>query len=84
LEEVAKSWVRVAEPIQLSLKSRALDDERSQRIAYPIRNLGLELFNDHSMRDEAKRITDLLQGCSLTCRMSLHTCRVTPTPSEEF
>lgn len=59
--EVARNWVRVAEPIQLSLKSRGLDDELSQRIAYPIRNLGYDLFKDHGLLDQAQRVTQILQ-----------------------
>lgn len=61
IEEVAANWVRVAEPIQLSLKARGIEHDMSHHIAYSIRGLSIKLFNEHGMLDEAQRITMLLQ-----------------------
>jgi len=61
LEEVAANWVKVAEPIQLSLKARGIEHDMSHQIAYGIRGLGIKLFNEYGMLEEAQRITALLQ-----------------------
>jgi hypothetical protein len=61
LDEVVRKWDRVAQPIQLSMKSRGLDHEMSHDLAYKIRSLGLELHNEHGMLEGAQRITNLLQ-----------------------
>lgn len=61
LDEVVRKWDRVAQPIQLSMKSRGLDHEMSHDLAYKIRSLGLELHNEHGLLECAHRITGLLQ-----------------------
>ena len=61
LEAVVRNWVKVAEPIQLSLKSRGIDHDLSQQIAFGIRSLGVDLFNEHDFLDQSQRITKLLQ-----------------------
>jgi len=58
---VTRNWDRVAQPIQLSDKSRGLDHEESNEVAYSIRQLGIDLFNEFGLLDQSKRITDLLQ-----------------------
>ena len=62
LEEAAKNWIKVAEPIQLSLKSRGIEHDLSNRIAYQIRQLSVDLLNDHGMLDKAAQINALLQN----------------------
>lgn len=61
LIEVTRNWDRVAQPIQLSAKSRGLDHEESNNVAYSIRQLGIDLFNEFGLLDQSKRITELLQ-----------------------
>jgi len=61
LESVARNWVRVAQPIQLSAKSRGMRHSQSQKIAFALRSLGIDLHNDHDMLDLAHRMTILLQ-----------------------
>jgi len=61
IQDVARNWVKVAEPIQLSLKSRGIEHDTSQRIAYRIRSLAIDLFNEHDLMDQAQQITELLQ-----------------------
>lgn len=61
LELVARNWDRVAQPIQLSAKARGKDHEQSNELAYAIRRVAIDLFNEHDMLDQAKRITALLQ-----------------------
>jgi hypothetical protein len=61
LERVARNWDCVAQPIQLSAKSRGLQHRQSKEVAYSLRSLGIDLNNDHGMLDQAHRMTALLQ-----------------------
>lgn len=61
LEAVAKNWDFVAQPIQLAMQARGTGHEMSNRVGVAIRGLGVDLFNEHQMLSQAKRITTLLQ-----------------------
>jgi hypothetical protein len=61
VEEVTRNWDRVAQPIQLSMKSRGIVHQPSNTIAHGLRSLGVDLYNKHGMLDEAYRITELLK-----------------------
>lgn len=61
LDRVARNWDRVAQPIQLSAKSRGLQHRQSRDLAYELRSLGIDLNNEHGMLDQAHRMTALLQ-----------------------
>jgi hypothetical protein len=61
LEVVVRNWTKVARPIQLSARARGLRDRRSVDLAFSIRSLGIDLFNEYHMLPQSKRITDLLQ-----------------------
>ena len=61
LDSVIRNWDRVAQPIQLSMKSRGLEHRQSRQIALTVRDLGIDLFNHHQMLDQAERITHLLK-----------------------
>jgi hypothetical protein len=61
LDDVVRKWDRVAQPIQLSMKSRGLDHEMSHDLAYKIRSLGIDLHNEYGMLEGAQRITNLLR-----------------------
>lgn len=61
IEAVARNWDMVAQPIQLSAKSRGIDHETSNELAYAIRNLAIELYNKHGMLDQSQRLTSLIQ-----------------------
>jgi hypothetical protein len=61
LERVARNWDRVAQPIQLSAKSRGIQHRPSREIAYELRGLGIDLNNEHDMLEQAHRMTNLLQ-----------------------
>ena len=58
---ITRNWDKVAQPIQLSAMSRGLDHEPSQTVAFSIRSLAIDLFNEHDMLDHSKRLTDLLK-----------------------
>lgn len=61
IEKVARNWDRVAQPIQLSAKSRGIKHQASSEIAYELRSLGVDLNNEHNMLDQAHRMTELLR-----------------------
>jgi len=61
LEAVARNWIKVAQPIHLSAKARGKDHGPSREIAYAIRGLAIDLFNEHDMLDQSQRLTKLLQ-----------------------
>jgi len=58
---VARNWDSVAQPIQLSAKARGIDHEPSHEIAYSIRSLAIDLFNEFDMLDQSQRLTELIQ-----------------------
>jgi hypothetical protein len=58
---VAKNWDKVAQPIQLIAMAKGTDHAESADVAYSIRNLSIELFNDHDLLVESKRLTALLK-----------------------
>jgi hypothetical protein len=60
IDEVARNWDRVAQPIQVSAKARGIAHGPSNDLAFQIRDLAVDLFNQHDMVDESKRLTALL------------------------
>jgi hypothetical protein len=61
IEQMVCAWVRVAEPVQLSYKDRGMDEPLSYELAGNIRQLGIDLFRNQGLLEQAQRITDLLQ-----------------------
>jgi hypothetical protein len=61
LEAVARNWEKVAHPIQLSAKARGIVHKPSAELAFSIRSLAVELFNEHDLLTQSNRITKLLQ-----------------------
>ena len=47
LIRIVKNWDVVAQPIQVSTKSRGLGHEASTRVAHKVRDLAIHLFNQH-------------------------------------
>lgn len=62
LEKVARNWDRIAQPIQLSARSRGTDHIPSHNLAYAIRGLAIKLNNEHGMADQAHRLIGLTQA----------------------
>lgn len=60
LNQVVGNWVRVAHPIQMSMRSRGTDHKASSSVAYNIRSLGIDLYNNHRLLDSAERATKML------------------------
>jgi len=61
LESVLRNWNKFARPIQLSMKSRGLDHDLSRTMAYQVRSLGIDLWNEHQMLEPSRNLTSLLQ-----------------------
>jgi len=58
---VTRNWDAIAQPIQLSAKARGIDHEASRGLAYEIRSVAIDLFNEHDMLVQSQRLTHLLQ-----------------------
>ncbi|MYG63915.1 MAG: hypothetical protein F4099_00605 [Synechococcus sp. SB0673_bin_10] len=61
LENVVRNWDRVAQPIQVSARSRGTDHDLSHEIAAEIRSLVFYLLEKHDLLDISKRLTALQQ-----------------------
>lgn len=59
IDIVLRKWDLVAQPIQLSMKSRGTGHTLSRELAREIRLLGINLFNEYGMLNQAQRITAL-------------------------
>jgi hypothetical protein len=61
LLKMAQNWDNVAQPIQLSMKSRGLAEPLSNEVASTIRSLSIELTNDYSYIELSKKISESLK-----------------------
>ena len=61
LIQIVKNWDTVAQPIQLSTKSRGLDHDASRRVAGLVRSLAIDIFNEHDKIDFSQQLTNMLQ-----------------------
>lgn len=61
LIQIVKNWDTVAQPIQVSTKSRGLDHDASYRVAGLVRGLAIHMFNEHDKLDFSQQLTNLLQ-----------------------
>ena len=61
LIHVVKNWDTVAQPIQISTKSRGLDHDASHRVAGLVRGLAIHMFNEHGKLDFSQQLTNMLQ-----------------------
>lgn len=61
LIRVVKNWDVVAQPIQVSTKSRGLGHEASSRVAHKVRDVAIQLFNKHDKLVLSQKITSMLQ-----------------------
>ena len=59
--QALSSWDRVAQPIQLSRKSRGLDHNESNKLAFRARSLAIHLFNEHDYLEESKHLSSALK-----------------------
>ena len=60
LIEAVKEWDTIAQPIQLSKRSRGERHTASFEIAWRVRNLAIDLFNDYGKLDFSRKIMNML------------------------
>jgi hypothetical protein len=58
--QIVRNWDIVARPIQVSAKGRGLVHDQSCSIAWKIRGLAVDLFNDHDMLELSQQLTSLI------------------------
>ena len=61
LETVVRNWDRVAQPIQVSARSRGSSHDLSQKVAGEMRGLAVDLVNEYGLVDVSRRLTALQQ-----------------------
>ena len=61
LLEITRNWDNVAQPIQLSMKSRGLDEPLSYKVANAIRLLSIELTNDYGYVELSQKISEVIK-----------------------
>ncbi|MCW5220356.1 hypothetical protein D5041_11480 [Verminephrobacter aporrectodeae subsp. tuberculatae] len=61
LNGVIRNWDKVAQPLQVSFKARGMDHDASRDLAYKVRSLAVDLFNEHDLLKQSQRLTSLLK-----------------------
>jgi len=61
LISAVKQWDTVAQPIQVSTKSRGLNHKASSELAILVRSLAIDLYNEHEKLELSQKITSMLQ-----------------------
>ena len=61
LETVVRNWDRVAQPIQVSARSRGTSHDLSHEVAREMRSLAVDLVNEYGLVDVSRRLTALQQ-----------------------
>ncbi len=59
LEQIIRNWDRIAQPLQVNNKARGVDHIPSLRLAYSLRSLGVDLFNDYNYTKISERLLSL-------------------------
>ena len=62
LINTVRNWDLIAQPIQVSTKSRGLEHTPSHRVAGLVRGLAIHLFNEHGKLDLSQQLTEMLRG----------------------
>jgi hypothetical protein len=60
LERAVRSWDKLAQPVQLIMKSRGQAHEASKKLAYEVRSLCIDLVNEHGFIEQGARLTTIL------------------------
>lgn len=61
MESVLRKWDKIAQPIQVVMKSSGEEHDISRKLADEIRGLGVDLYNNHGMLNIVTRLTQILQ-----------------------
>lgn len=60
LKELLETWDELTHPVQISATLRGQRDEDSENLAFSVRSLSIDLFNDHDLLDESQQISGLV------------------------
>lgn len=60
LEQLLATWERLTRPIQVSATLLGRTDEDSEHLAFSIRSLSIDLFNDHDLLAESRRVSAMV------------------------
>ena len=60
LKELLVTWDKLTHPVQISATLRGQRDEDSEKLAFAVRNLSIDLFNDHDLLDESQQVSTLV------------------------
>ena len=60
LEALLTTWNELTYPIQLSATLLGRKDEDSEDLAFTVRGLSIDLYNEHRLVDEARRVSSLV------------------------
>lgn len=56
-----RTWDMIAQPVQLSKKSQGIDHAESKALAFNVRSLAIDLFNDHDCLHESTLLSKELE-----------------------
>ena len=60
LKGLLVTWDELTHPVQISATLRGQRDEDSEKLAFAVRNLSIDLFNDHDLLDESQQVSTLV------------------------
>lgn len=60
LRQLLVTWDQVTHPMQISATLRGQRDEESEKLAFNVRNLSIDLFNDHDLLDASQQVSALV------------------------
>lgn len=58
--ELLDTWEELTYPVQMSATLRGRKDRDSEKLAFMIRDLSIELFNKHDLVEESRRVSQLV------------------------
>ncbi len=60
IEEMLQTWEELTRPIQMSATLRGRTDAESERLAFMIRSLSIDLFNDYDLLEQSRQVSVLV------------------------
>lgn len=59
--KILANWHQVVKPVQMICRANGVGHRASQEVAFAVRSLGIDLFNEHDLIDESAKITACLK-----------------------
>lgn len=60
LKELLVTWDELTRPVQISATLRGRRDQDSEKLAFTLRSLSIDLFNDYDLLDESQQVSTLV------------------------